>query len=116
MRTAVVIVPIAIGVPPVFIFVPPLVVRLPAILASFPQFVPRVLRLCAVPAVVLHGLVNLMVGFRQAMLALPLVCANCGRAGKHQESGKSGAGHDQFPKPVLSQTMLYFHPILLVFR
>jgi hypothetical protein len=116
MRTAVVIVPIAIAVPAVVVFVPPLVVRLPAILAGFPQFVPRALRLRAVPTVVLHGFVNLMIRFRQAMLALPFVCASCGRAGEHQKSGKSGAGQDPFPKPVLSQTMLCFHPILLVFR
>ena len=92
MRMAVVIVPIAIAVPPTVIFVPPLVVSLPAILASFPQFVPRVLRLRAVPTMVLHRFVNLVIGFRQAMLALPFICANWRRAGEHQKAGKSSAG------------------------
>jgi hypothetical protein len=112
----VVIIPIAIGVPAVFMFIPPLVVRAPAILASLVQLVARVFRLFAIPAVVLHGFVKPVIGFPQAMLAFAFICPNLGRTREQQKAGQGRAGQDQFPKPVLSQSMLRFHPILPSFR
>jgi hypothetical protein len=114
MRTAVIVVPIAIGVPAVVIFVPPPVIGLPAILTSFLQFVPRVLCLLALPAMVLYGFVNPMIGAHQAILAFPFTCANRGCTREDKKSGERGAGQDEFPKPVLSRAMFCFHPILLV--
>jgi hypothetical protein len=116
MRTAVIVIPVAIAVPAVLIFVPPLVLGLPAVFSRFLQFVPCVLGLLAVPAVMLHGFVNPMIGPHQAILAFPFVCANRGRTSEYKQSGERCASQDEFPKPVLSRSMFCFHPILLVFR
>jgi hypothetical protein len=53
----VVIVPIAIGVPAMVICVPPTVLAVPATLALHRQFIPPVIGLLAVGAMMLNGLV-----------------------------------------------------------
>jgi hypothetical protein len=116
VRMTVVIVPIAIGVPAVVIFVPPLVVRAPAMLASLVQIVARVFRLFALPAVVLYGFVQPVIGSRQPMLAFALLRADLRRTREQQKSCERGAGQEQFPQTVLSPSMFRFHPVLLVFQ
>ena len=65
----VVIVPIAVAVPAVAIFIPPAAALVPAALARFVQFVPRTVRLPAVPAVMFRGFVESVVRFGNAALA-----------------------------------------------
>jgi hypothetical protein len=116
MRTAVIVIPIAIAVPAVVIFVPPSVIGLPAILSSFLQFVPRVLRLLALPTMVFDGFVNPVIGSHHAILAFPFIRTNRRCTSEHKKSGERRAGQDKFPKTVLSRAMFCFHPILLGFR
>jgi hypothetical protein len=114
--TTVIVIPIAIGVPAVIVFIPPPVVRAPARLASLVQLVTRALRLPAIPAVMFHGLVKFVIGFGQAMLAFAFVRAGSRHAGEQQKSSQRRAAQEQFPKPMLSQSMFRFHRILLSFR
>jgi hypothetical protein len=89
---AVVIVPIAVGMPAALMFVPPPVVGAPAMLASLVQLVARVFRLFAVPAVMLHGFVEPVIGFCQTMLAFAFICPNLGRTREQQKAGQGRAG------------------------
>jgi hypothetical protein len=73
VRLAVVVVPVAIGVPPLSVFIPPTVIVSPAILAGVGQFVPRMVRFFAVPAVMVNGFVKVMIGLGHAMLAFGLI-------------------------------------------
>jgi hypothetical protein len=66
----VVIVPVAIGVPAATVFVPPFVFVGPAVFAGFAEFVAGVFGLSAFPAMFSSSIVQLMVGFRQAVLTL----------------------------------------------
>jgi hypothetical protein len=66
----VMIVPVAIGVPAATVFVPPFVFVGPAVFAGFAEFVAGVLGLFAFPAMFSSSIVQLMVGFRQAVLTL----------------------------------------------
>jgi hypothetical protein len=72
----VVIVPIAVGVPAAIVFVPPFVFVGPAVLTGFAEFVASVFRLSAFPTMVSSSLVQLMVGFRQAVLTFAFVGAD----------------------------------------
>ena len=66
----VMIVPIAIAVPAAAVFIPPTMVFVPAAFAGFAQFMPCMLRLPAVPAVVFCGFMQLVVRFGNAPLAM----------------------------------------------
>src|SRR5260370_35064367 len=65
----IVVIPIAIGVPAAAVFVPPAVPLVPAAFPLLTQFVPGVVRLSAVPAVILDGFVESVVRLRDAALA-----------------------------------------------
>jgi hypothetical protein len=67
------IIPIAIGVPAVAVFVPPPMPFVPAAFPRFVQLVARVLRLPAVPPVMLGGFVQLVIRLGNAPLATVVV-------------------------------------------
>jgi len=69
----VMVIPIALGAPAVFVFIPPAVPLVPALLPGFMQLMPRTIRLSAVPAVMLHGFVELVVRLGNAALATIVV-------------------------------------------
>lgn len=77
----VVIVPVAVGVPTMAIFIPPLVRVRPAVFARFVQLLASVNRLSALPAVMLGGFVQPVVGPGNAPLACVFIGAKrrCGR-------------------------------------
>jgi len=66
----VVIVPVAIAAPTMAIFIPPTVAITPATLPGLVQFMTPVVCLAAVPAVMLNGLVEFVVGSIDAPLAI----------------------------------------------
>jgi hypothetical protein len=89
----IVIIPIAIVVPPVAVFIPPAVPFIPAAFPRFAQFVPRVLRLPAVPAVMLRGFVQFVVCLGDAPLASVIVFGGCPWcASECQHAQESGGG------------------------
>ena len=66
----VVIVPIVFAAPAIAFDVPPVVAVLPTIFASFAQFVPRMIGLFALKAVMLNGFVESVVRLDDASLAI----------------------------------------------
>ena len=112
------IVPISIAVPAAAVFVPPPMVLAPAAFAGFPQLMARVIRLPAIPAMMLNGFVQLAVGFVDAPLAMIVVVSGVGpwRGGEREQSDKS-CGRQQRPSPELSLSRKHGHlfSILTVF-
>jgi len=86
---AVIVIPVALRPPFVAFHVPPLMILRPAIFARFRQFVPRMLGLFAVPAVMLDGFMKFVVGVFGAMLALRFIRFHSGRPGEEQKPAKS---------------------------
>ena len=66
----VVIVPIAVRMPSMLVFIPPSVIRGPAALALVVQDVTPFRCLLTLIAVMLDGLVQIVIGFRDASLAV----------------------------------------------
>jgi hypothetical protein len=79
----IVVIPIAIRMPPVAVLVPPAMILIPAVLSSFMQVAPRIIRLPAVPAMMLHGFMQFVIRLGDAPLA-PVVIFR-GRAGRSRE-------------------------------
>src|SRR2546421_2223937 len=79
----IVVIPIAFGMPAVAVFVPPAVPLIPTVLPRFVQFVPSVVRLSAVPTVMLHGFVKFVVRLGDAALAT--IVAFSGRPRRSRE-------------------------------
>jgi len=69
----IVVIPIMIAVPAVAVLVPPAMPIIPAAFPRFVQFVPRAIRLPAVPAVMLDHFVEFVVRLRNAALAIAVV-------------------------------------------
>jgi hypothetical protein len=83
----IVVIPIAIGMPAVAVFVPPAMPLAPATFPRLMQFVPRMVRLPAVPAVMLHGFVEFVVRLGNAALATAVViCESTGRSGEGRQA------------------------------
>jgi hypothetical protein len=89
----IVIVPIAIRTPPVLVFIPPSVIRGPTALSLFVQDVAPFCCLLTLVAVVLDGLVQIVIGFRDASLAV-VICAQSWSSCKHDKSGQRRSSHD----------------------
>jgi hypothetical protein len=87
----VVIVPIVVGTPPVLVFIPPSVIRGPAAFPLFVQDVTPFRRLFTLIAVVLDGLVQIVIGFRDTSLAV-VISAQSWSAYKHDKSGERSSG------------------------
>ena len=66
----VVVIPIVIRTPAMLVFIPPSMIRVPAALPRFVQHVAPMCRLLALIAVVLDGFMQLVIGFRNASLAV----------------------------------------------
>jgi len=73
----IVVIPITIGMPATAILVPPAMSLSPAAFPRLVQIVARAVRLPAVPAVMLHGFVESVVGFGDAALALIVTFGGC---------------------------------------
>jgi hypothetical protein len=76
---AMAIIPVAIVAPAVAVFIPPATPLSPATLPLLAQFMPRMVRLSAVPSVILHSFVEPVVGFGNAPLALIVILGRCSR-------------------------------------
>lgn len=90
IAVVIVIVPVAICVPAMLVFVPPTMVLVPAALAGFVEFVPPMISLPAVAAVMFDGLVQMMVRADYSSLAALILVRRCSWCrDKTQRAGKS---------------------------
>src|SRR5262245_31163850 len=95
------------------VLIPPAAVLAPASLAGLVQLVTPMIRLPAVPPVALDGLVQFVIGFGNALLAM-LVAISVGprRPCKRQNSRKRGCG-EKHAAERLSPSLLQCHGSLL---
>jgi hypothetical protein len=116
MTIVVMIVPIAIAVPAVAVFVPPTMPLIPAAFPRFVQFVPRTVRLPAVPAVVFHGFMEFVIHLGDAPLAIAVVvviCPRIRRSGKnHQGEKRRRSEHGLSEKLLASRSRFHILSIL----
>ena len=114
MAIVVVVIPIAIGMPAVVVFVPPAVPFLPAAFPRFMQFVPRMLRLPAVPAVMLLGFVQFVVRLGDAALAITVAIRECTRSpNKCHQANECHCGEHCLPEKLLP-SRLKFHVLSIL--
>jgi hypothetical protein len=99
IMVVIVVIPVAIAVPAMIILIPPAVVMIPTVGACFLKFVAPVLGLRTLPAVVLDSLMQLVVGFFDALLTIVLRVGN-GHVGEknhsrehHRRQKKTCASH-----------------------
>jgi hypothetical protein len=110
----IVVVPITIGMPPVAVFIPPAMTFVPAAFPRLAQFMARMIRLPAVPAVMLDGFVEFVVCLGDASLAAAVIIRQCTRRsdeGQHANKNR-GSEHGLSEKLLLSHLNLHFLSIL----
>jgi len=109
----VVVIPITIRVPAVTVFVPPAMPAVPTSFAGFVQFLPRALRLSAVPPVMFGGFVHFVVGLGNTALAIAIVFGGRpGRPGECQQAKKCGREYRFTEKLLLSRVQRHVVSIL----
>jgi hypothetical protein len=81
------LIPITIRMPAMLVFVPPAMVGVPAMLTHFVQHSAPALRLLTPVTVMLDGFVQLVIGFRNAPLAV-IIGAQSRRAEEHHTTGQ----------------------------
>jgi hypothetical protein len=114
VAVVIVVIPIAIGMPAVAILVPPTMAFSPAAFARFVQFVPRVIRLPAIPAVMFHGFVQPVVRPGDAALTTVVAFSRCPwRSGERYHPQKCRSGeYGLSEKPLLSPVKRHIPSIL----
>jgi hypothetical protein len=95
----VMIVPIALCVPAMLVFIPPFVGPAPAILARLMQLVARMLRLWAVPSVVLSSFVKPVISLDKPMPAIIVIRRSARCCTKKQDSTQCRRGQHRLPHP-----------------
>ena len=110
----IVLIPITIGAPAMAVFIPPTMALVPAAFPRLVQIVASAVRLPAVPAVMLHGFVQFVIGFGDAALATTVVIGEgAGRSGERQHPQQGGSGQQHFSeKPLRSSLKRHSLPIL----
>ncbi len=109
----VMVVPVVFGTPATLVFIPPAVIALPAIFASFVKVAARMICLTAIAAVMLNGLVQAMIGFRDTPLAIVGIGAQTRCAGKNQKPGERRTRQHYFPQPKYFGLKFRPHLVLL---
>ena len=80
VAVVIVIVPVMVIMPAAAVFIPPTVVQVPAAFACFPQFMSSMVRLPAVPTVMLDGFVESMIRLHDSPLTM-IVIGESSRSG-----------------------------------
>ncbi len=117
MAVVIVIVPITVAVPAVAVFIPPTMPLSPAAFPRLVQLVPRVIRLSALPAMMLDRFMQLVICLGDASLASVVVivaseCARCRTESQHCSKRGSGEHH---PAEYLSPLSVKLHVLHLPF-
>jgi len=103
------VIPITITVPATAVLIPPPMALPPAAFPRLVQIVARAVRLPAVPAVMLHGFVESVVGFGDAALALIVTLGRCpGRTRECQHPKQCGRSQHHSGEKLLP-SRLYGH-------
>jgi hypothetical protein len=110
----IVVIPIAIGAPAVAIFVPPAMAFVPAAFAGLAQFVARVIRLPAFPAVVLDGFVKPVVRLGNTSLATIVAFGGCPWGSRECQHAKKCCGYQQGPSEELLLSQLKRHSLSIL--
>jgi hypothetical protein len=105
----IVVVPITIGMPAVAVFVPPAMALVPAAFPRLVQIVASAVRLPAVPAVMLHGFVESVIGFGDAPLATTVVIGSCAGRSSERQHSKHCDRSERYPDEKLLPSRLYGH-------
>jgi hypothetical protein len=84
----VVVIPIVIRMPAMLVLIPPSMTGGPAALPRFVELVARAIGLLTLVAVVLDGFVQLVIGFRNASLAIVVIGPHLRRAGEHKKTSQ----------------------------
>jgi hypothetical protein len=112
----IVVIPIVVAVPTVAVFVPPTMSFVPAAFTRLVQFVPRAIRLPAVPAVVFHGFMQFVVRLGDAPLAIAIVVVirpRTRRSGKNHQAGKRRSSEHGLSEKLLP-SRLKFHVLSIL--
>jgi len=116
MAVVIVIVPVTVAVPAVAVFIPPTMALSPAAFPRLMQFMPRMVRLPAVPTMMLDGFMQLVICLGDAPLAPVVIvaseCAWCRT--KSQHYSKRGSG-EHYPAEYLSPLSVKLHVLHLPF-
>jgi hypothetical protein len=114
MAVVVVIIPVAVGVPPMLMFVPPTMVAVPAPLACFVQLIAPAIGLPARGAMMFDRLMQLVIGFRHAPLAIIVTGTQFRRPGEKQASGQSDGGEKQSFEQLATACEMHIHSLSLL--
>ena len=91
MAIVIVVIPITLGVPATAVFIPPSMVPVPASFPRLAQFEAGAVRLPAIPAMMLYGFMQFVIGFEYAPLATIVTLAGCsGCTGKCRQPKQCG--------------------------
>jgi hypothetical protein len=116
MAVVIVIVPITVAVPAAAVFIPPTMALSPAAFPRLMQFMARMVRLPAVPAMMLDGFMQLVICLGDAPLApvVVIVATECARhRTESQHCSKRGSGeHHPAEKPGPLCVIHHFFSIL----
>ena len=109
MAIVIVVIPIAVGMPTVAVLVPPAVPLIPAAFPRLVQFVPGMIGLSAVPAMVLHGFMQSVIRLGDAALAAGiLIRAGTRRSGESKQANKRRSSEHCLSEKLLP-SRLRFH-------
>ncbi len=117
MAVVIVIVPVTVAVPAVAVFIPPTMALSPAAFPRLMQFMPRMVRLPAVPTMMLDGFMQLVICLGDAPLApvVVIVASECAwRRTESQHCSKRGSG-EHYPAEYLSPLSVKLHVLHLPF-
>src|SRR5690348_12817499 len=109
MAVVIVVVPITIRVPAVAVFVPPPMVLVPATFACFAQFMAGMVGLSAVPAMMLDGLVQFVIGLVNAPLTTAVVISIGARRGRESEQANQRCGGEHRTSQKLLRSRVLGH-------
>jgi hypothetical protein len=113
LAVVVVVIPIAFRAPAMPVFIPPTFVAVPALLACLTQLSTRMLRLSALAAVMLDGVMKTMIGLGDTSLASAVIRAQTRRPGEKQEPGEHSTREHCFTQPKCLGLKFCLHPSLL---
>jgi hypothetical protein len=101
------IIPIVLRTPAMLVFVPPSMADAPAVLPRFVEFMTPAFGFPTPAAMMLNGFVQLVVGARNAALAIVAIGAQKRCSGEHQKASQRGCSKDRSSESQILQMILH---------